>query len=104
MSIQNLPKYKDMRHSIRRNGRYPIVGTKVKDTIVIHHSLTPMKAKGSTPQAFANYHIDSNKWPGCAYPFVITWDGTIWQTDDFDRQNLSRRKYEHTLNWNLRGW
>ena len=86
MEIQNLPKYKDIRNSIRRNGRYPNVGTKVKDTIVIHHSLTPMKAKGSTPHAFANHHINSNKWPGCAYPFVITWDGTIWQTDDLDRR------------------
>jgi LysM repeat protein len=86
MAINNLPKYKDIRNSIRRSGRYPYVGTAVKDTIVIHHSLTPMKAAGSTPQAFANHHIDANGWHGCAYPFVITWDGTIHQTDDLDRR------------------
>jgi LysM repeat protein len=86
MAIKNLPKYKDIRGSIRRSGRYPLVGTAGKDTIVIHHSLTPLKAAGSTPQAFANHHIDANGWHGCAYPFVITWDGTIYQTDDLDRR------------------
>lgn len=84
--IKDLPKYKDLRGSIRRKGRYPVVGTSVKDTIVIHHSMTSHKAKGSTPQAFANYHIDSNKWPGIAYPFVISPDGTINQCDDLDRR------------------
>lgn len=86
MAIKDLPKYKDIRNTIRRSGRYPYVGTAVKDTIVIHHSLTAMKLKGSTPEAFANTHIDSNGWHGCAYPFVITWDGTIYQTDDLDRR------------------
>ncbi|WP_176215137.1 peptidoglycan recognition protein family protein [Cytobacillus gottheilii] len=86
MAIKDLPKYKDIRNTIRRNGRYPYVGTACKDTIVIHHSLTAMKLAGSTPQAFANTHIDKNGWHGCAYPFVITWEGTIWQTDDLDRR------------------
>lgn len=86
MAIKNLPKYKDIRNSIRRRGRYPFVGTGVKDTIVIHHSATAMKLRGSTPHGFANTHIDTNGWHGCAYPFVITWDGVIHQTDDLDRR------------------
>ncbi len=86
MALKDLPKYKDIRNSIRRSGRYPYVGTAVKDTIVIHHSLTGMKLAGSTPYGFANTHIDTNGWHGCAYPFVITWDGTIYQTDDLDRR------------------
>lgn len=94
--IKNLPKYKDIRGTIRRNGRYPLVGTAVKDTIVIHHSMTSHKAKGSTPQAFANHHIDKNKRPGIAYPFVISPDGTIFQCDD-----LERRTY-HAGNTNTR--
>jgi LysM repeat protein len=82
MSIKNLPKYKDIRGSIRRKGRYPDVGTTEKDTHVIHHSLT----KTGTPEAFANHHIDSNGWPGIAYHFVIQQDGTIYQCDDLDRR------------------
>lgn len=84
MSIKNLPKYKDIRDSIRRSGRYPLVGTDVKDTHVIHHSLT----KTGTPEAFANHHIDTNGWHGCAYHFVIQKDGTIFQCDDIDRRTF----------------
>ncbi|MFJ5714256.1 hypothetical protein [Neobacillus sp. NPDC093127] len=54
MAIKDLPKYKDIRGTIRRNGRYPLVGTAVKDTIVVHHSMTAMAPKGSTPQAFVD--------------------------------------------------
>ncbi|WP_053178034.1 peptidoglycan recognition protein family protein [Peribacillus loiseleuriae] len=86
MAINDLPKYKDIRGSIRRNGRYPVVGTAIKDTHVVHHSMTAQHLKGSTPQAFANTHIDTNKWPGIAYAFVIMPDGTIYQCDDLDRR------------------
>ena len=86
MAIKDLPKYSDIRGTIRRKGRYPLVGTNVKDTIVIHHSMTSHKAKGSNPHAFANTHIDTNKWHGVAYHFVIGMDGTIFHCDDLDRR------------------
>lgn len=82
MAIKDLPKYVDIRGSIRRKGRYPLVGTAVKDTHVIHHSLT----KTGSPEAFANYHIDNNGWFGIAYHFVIQLDGTIYHCDDLDRR------------------
>lgn len=82
MALKDLPLYKDIRGSIRRSGRYPYVGTAGKDTHVIHHSLT----ESGTPQAFANYHIDTNGWHGCAYHFVIQKDGTIYHVDDLDRR------------------
>lgn len=88
MAIKDLPKYKDIRNSIRRKGRYPYVGTTVKDTHVIHHSITAQHLKGSNPHSFANTHIDKNGWNGCAYPFVIMPDGTIYQTDDLDRRTF----------------
>jgi N-acetylmuramoyl-L-alanine amidase/LysM domain len=96
MAVKDIPGYKDIRGSIRRDGRYPYVGTAVKDTHVIHHSMTPMYAGGSTPQAFANHHIDANGWHGCAYVFVIMPDGTFYQTDDYNR-----RLY-HVGNYNTR--
>ncbi|MGD6845213.1 N-acetylmuramoyl-L-alanine amidase [Bacillus infantis] len=86
MAISSIPKYKDIRKTIRRNGSYPYVGTAVKDTHVIHHSMTAQHLGGSTPQGFADYHIDSNGWPGIAYAFVIGVDGTIYQCDDLDRR------------------
>ncbi|WP_368657614.1 N-acetylmuramoyl-L-alanine amidase [Metabacillus halosaccharovorans] len=86
MAIKDLPKYKDIRNSIRRKGRYPYVGTSVKNTHVIHQSMTARNLKGSNPYSFANTHIDTNGWHGCAYIFVIMPDGTIYQTDDLDRR------------------
>lgn len=86
MAIKDLPKYKDIRGTIRRNGRYPKVGTACKDTHVIHHSMTAMHLKGSNPNSFANTHIDIKKWQGIAYAFVIMPDGTIYQCDDLDRR------------------
>lgn len=40
----------------------------------IHHSLTT----SGSPEAFANFHIDTNGWPGIAYTYVIQRDGTIY--------------------------
>jgi LysM repeat protein len=96
MAVKDIPGYKDIRNSIRRSGRYPYVGTAVKDTHVIHQSMTPMYAGGSNPHSFADYHIDSNGWHGCAYVFVIMPDGTFYQTDDYNR-----RLY-HVGNYNTR--
>lgn len=86
MAIKDLSKYKDIRDTIPRNGRYPKVGTKVKDTHVIHHSMTARNLKGSNPFSFANTHIDTNGWEGIGYHFVIMPDGTIYHCDDVDRR------------------
>lgn len=92
MAIKDLPKYKDIRNTIRRNGRYPVskvgnkVGIEAKDTHVVHQSMTKRSAPGSNPDAFANTHIDKNGWQGIAYAFVIMPDGTIFQCDDLDRR------------------
>ena len=50
------------------------------DNLVVHHSAT---ASG-TPQAYANYHVDHNGWPGIGYHFVIQKDGSIFQTNDLE--------------------
>ncbi|MCM3632918.1 peptidoglycan recognition protein family protein [Paenibacillus camelliae] len=47
-------------------------------SIAIHHSLT---VSGS-PEAFATYHVNTNGWPGIAYPYVIQRDGTIYKCHD----------------------
>ncbi|MCM3492833.1 N-acetylmuramoyl-L-alanine amidase [Paenibacillus lactis] len=47
-------------------------------SIAIHHSLT---VTGS-PEAFANYHVNTNGWPGIAYAFVVQRDGTVYKCWD----------------------
>jgi len=47
-------------------------------SIAIHHSLT---VSGS-PEAFATYHVNTNGWPGIAYPYVIQRDGIIYKCLD----------------------
>lgn len=49
--------------------------------IVVHHSATPSSAAGSTPQAYAKYHIEQRGWAGIGYHFVIQPNGTIYQTN-----------------------
>lgn len=76
----DLPGYVDIRHTIRKHptkryGRAPIAA---RTEIAIHHSLT---TDGSA-ESFANYHIDTHGWPGCAYAFVIKKDGTIQHAND----------------------
>lgn len=65
-----LPIHKTKRYSTR----------KLSDirSIAIHHSLT---FTGS-PEAFATYHVNTNGWPGIAYPFVVQRDGTVYKCWD----------------------
>lgn len=50
-------------------------------SIAIHHSLT---LTGS-PEAFANYHVNTNGWPGIAYTYVVQRDGTVYKCWDHDK-------------------
>ncbi|MFH1740405.1 MAG: peptidoglycan recognition family protein [bacterium] len=48
------------------------------DTIVLHHSATT----SGSPQAFADYHVDHNKWPGIGYHGVVGKEGETWKTNE----------------------
>jgi hypothetical protein len=69
--VNTLPKHKSKRYAKR-------VLSKI-DIIILHHSAT---AKG-TPKAFANYHVNTNGWPGIGYHVVIS-EGVIYKTNSFD--------------------
>jgi|TARA_R110000824_G_C15231140_1_gene678593 N-acetylmuramoyl-L-alanine amidase len=51
------------------------------DKMILHHF-----ASNGTPYAVAKYHIrpDKNNWPGIGYHYVISKDGTIYQTNFLD--------------------
>jgi len=72
----------DVRASLPRHPRLRYARRRREDirSVAIHHSLT---LTGS-PEAFANYHITKNGWPGIAYTFVIQKDGTIYWCLDLE--------------------
>jgi N-acetylmuramoyl-L-alanine amidase len=66
--------------------KYDSRGIDAIDKVVIHHSA--VGGSGGDPWAFARYHVNTNKWPGIGYHYVIQKDGLIYQT-----QNLSTKSY-----------
>lgn len=56
--------------------------------IIWHHSATST----GTPEAFAEYHVKKNRWPGIGYHFVIQQDGKIYQTNELN-----------TMSWHVTG-
>ena len=48
------------------------------DTIVIHHTVSP---PDRTIDSIAQYHVNSNDWPGIGYHYVINGIGEIFQTN-----------------------
>ena len=49
--------------------------------LVIHHSAV----SGTVgPEAIAKWHVEQSKWPGIGYHFVITPDGTLYQTNKLE--------------------
>lgn len=65
-----LPTHKTKKYSSRKESDIR--------SIAIHHSLT----FSGSPEAFANYHVNTNGWPSIAYPYVIQRDGTIYKCLD----------------------
>lgn len=47
--------------------------------LAIHHTASP---DTQTPAEIANYHINSNKWGGIGYHFLIARDGTVFYVGD----------------------
>lgn len=56
---------------------YGTRSTSIITALTIHHTVGV-----STPANIAHYHIQTNKWPGIGYHYVIMSDGTIYQTNN----------------------
>lgn len=71
----SLQKHQDLRGKlpVHPECTYTDLGIGAKTEIGIHHSLTTT----GDAYSFARHHINNNGWPGVAYAFVITPDGTI---------------------------
>lgn len=73
-------KIVNVQSSLKRHAslRYRVRDVSEIQIIAIHHSLT----KTGSPQAFADYHVDTHGWPGIGYHYVIGKDGTVYVTQD----------------------
>jgi N-acetyl-anhydromuramyl-L-alanine amidase AmpD len=78
------------RHSTKRYRMRSLAGIKY---LVIHH--TGVDAD-STPSEIARYHVNVRDWPGIGYHFVVSQDGTIYQTNNLATMayNVARRNHE----------
>jgi N-acetylmuramoyl-L-alanine amidase len=70
-SFEKLPQIVDVRGKLPQKGAYTDYGVNSKTTRVWHHSLTKSNLAGSTAEAFARFHVQTNGWPGIGYAFVI---------------------------------
>ena len=59
-------------------GQYPTRRETDITDLVIHHSAADPRFG---PHDFADWHINTNGWPGIGYHYVIMPDGTIYQTN-----------------------
>lgn len=67
--VDQLPKHPTLRYETR--------DLEAIDTLVLHHTATGPEV---TPDEIAAYHTSWNQWPGISYHYVLTSDGTLYQT------------------------
>lgn len=82
MMINHIPHTKDYRDKLPRHAfkRYTVRSLNAISHLAVHHSLT----KTGSAEAFAQYHVKNNAWPGIGYHFVIEKDGTIEWCNDLE--------------------
>lgn len=77
--VGTLPVYPKKKYSIR--------ATSFIKVILVHHtgagsSLQDAQAEMRTVESIASYHVMTKRWPGIAYHYVITRDGTTYKTNN----------------------
>lgn len=78
MNITNIIS-KLPRHEAKR---YPRRSLSEVSSVIVHHSATMHGTQG--PEDFARYHVNHHGWPGIAYTFAITPDGTAYQCTELN--------------------
>jgi len=68
--VEDLPSHPEKSYSKR-----PLSGI---TTLVIHHTVSP---PDRSIESIAAYHVNTRDWPGIGYHYVISDDGTIYQTN-----------------------
>jgi N-acetylmuramoyl-L-alanine amidase len=81
-SIPGVAVFRDVRNKLKKHPskRYSTRSLGVIKHIVVHHSLT----KSGSAEAYANYHVNTNGWPGIGYHFHIAKDGSVDWTNSLE--------------------
>ncbi|MBS4198627.1 LysM peptidoglycan-binding domain-containing protein [Bacillus sp. FJAT-49732] len=70
--FEKLPQLIDSRGKLAKKGSYSKRKTSLSNCIrAWHHSLTLKHLGGSDAASFANFHVNTNGWPGIGYHLVI---------------------------------
>ncbi|OXB94689.1 N-acetylmuramoyl-L-alanine amidase [Parageobacillus galactosidasius] len=85
VAIKDIPGvqvFRDIRNSLKKHPtkKYKTRSLGVITHIVVHHSLT----KTGSAKAYAEYHVDTNGWPGIGYHFHIAKDGSVDWTNSLE--------------------
>lgn len=80
LSLLEVRDYRNklIKHETKRYLRRSLLDIK---KIAVHHGAT----REGSPEAYANYHVNTLDWPEIAYPFVIGKNGIIYWTMDINK-------------------
>lgn len=83
MRFLSLLEIRDYRNKLPKHetGRYLRRSVLDIKKIVVHHGAT----REGSPEAYANYHVNTLGWPEIAYPFVIDKNGLVYWTMDITK-------------------
>jgi N-acetylmuramoyl-L-alanine amidase len=80
--IPGVAVFRDVRKSLKKHPteKYDTRSLRTIKHIVVHHSLT----KSGSAEAYAEFHVDTNGWPGIGYHFHIAKDGSVDWTNSLE--------------------
>jgi hypothetical protein len=83
MRFMKLLELVDYRNKLIKHSTFKYANRKITDIkkMAVHHGAT----KTGSPEAYANYHVNTLGWPGVAYPFIIGQNGTIYWCHDLSK-------------------
>lgn len=101
--LMNIPDWLvDLRETLKKHPdkKYARRGLGEIDTIVIHHTATT----SASPEAIANYHVGTLKWPGAGYHLYIRKSGAAYLMNDLEAMSYQCYKHnQHTLGLGFEG-
>jgi len=92
----------DLRETLKKHPtkKYARRGLGEIDTIVIHHTATT----SASPEAIANYHVGTLKWPGAGYHLYIRKSGAAYLMNDLEAASYQCYKHnQHTMGLGFEG-
>lgn len=75
------PRYVDLVGELPTRGSYTSRSLNAVTLAVLHHSVTWLDDQRELIERIARYHVETRGWPGIAYHYCASPDGTVWRTN-----------------------